>query len=258
MSIGAFVGVRASFNEDYAEDAESLLESINHALLSIGEEPYHDPEQPPDVYDPSDSRFGRAATDHVGVSAFDSLLMVVKEHSVNRHRRGLLSAPERYVFLPMKLREPLTVRHPESDEPTFEVYSADELLDGLRALAPRLGIPFGGDLRPGVAERINSYESFGESEPPPYRDARTAWLLLHEGAALAIQHRSRSSSPEPARRRRTGRKQDVAKARVGLVVTFAWPGRRGRRRRRPTGRGPSRRTGGRPGACPAGDPSPPG
>jgi hypothetical protein len=69
MSIGVFIGVRASFSEDYAEDAETLLESINRALLSVGEPAYDDPEEEPTgVYDPSNWRFGRAATDHVGCS----------------------------------------------------------------------------------------------------------------------------------------------------------------------------------------------
>jgi hypothetical protein len=90
----------------------------------------------------------------------------------------------------VNLSAPLKTDYLEQDRFKFEVCSAHGLLDGLRALAPHLGISFvDGDLAHDVAERINQHQSFGAGDSPQNPGARDAWLLLHEGALLAIRHR---------------------------------------------------------------------
>src|SRR5437773_1292097 len=62
MSVGCFLGIRASYIDEAQNAASAYLDAVNAALSAIGLPGYTDPADPPNVYD--GGLFGRSALDH--------------------------------------------------------------------------------------------------------------------------------------------------------------------------------------------------
>ncbi len=97
----------------------------------------------------------------------------------------------RVAFLPLDLTQPIETAYREQilDE-KYRIWfgSAVRLLQELIGCAPLLKIPVvNGALADGVADGINEYEAlFNGDSPGDLAELRTTWLLVHEGARLAV------------------------------------------------------------------------
>ena len=89
MSVGCFLGIRASYNDEYQVAAASHIAAINAALRENGLPGYADPPDPPDVYD--GGLFGRSALDHHGAPSPLRIWMRAAGHGRAPHL-GLLAA----------------------------------------------------------------------------------------------------------------------------------------------------------------------
>jgi hypothetical protein len=62
MTVGCFLGIRASYIDDAQDAATAYLNAINAILGTVRLRLYTDPDNPPDVY--NNGLFGRSALDH--------------------------------------------------------------------------------------------------------------------------------------------------------------------------------------------------
>jgi len=183
MSVGVFLGVRASYLDRGA--AEAFLAAIEIALLSNQLPPYEEPtEAQATVRGP---RFGRSELDHHGAA----VLAALGRRGEDQQLKLVADNPFRVAYLPTSFRTPLETSHTEligGCERRIWVGSARELQRELVALAPALEIEVEGDaLSDRMAELINDGKSIDEDDVgQPWDDERSAWLLLFEGARLAV------------------------------------------------------------------------
>jgi hypothetical protein len=185
------LGIRASYIDDAQGVASVYLDAINAALGAIGLPRYTDPANPPDVY--SGGLFGRSALDHHSARCLAELAASAVARGLAPHLGLLATNPYRVAFVPLDFGQPLLTGHAETiagEQVQLWVGSAPRLVTELTAVAAMLGIPLeGGRLADAVARKINEFA-------PPYEgddcslaeDERTAWLVLYEGARLAMQH----------------------------------------------------------------------
>jgi hypothetical protein len=101
--------------------------------------------------------------------------------------------PYRLAFLPAEFKKPLRTKYREEIAgrlTRIKVGSAPCLLRELCALAPELGIRLkDGELPYTIAMRINKFRPLSKDDDCVLiEDERTAWLLLYEGARLAVKH----------------------------------------------------------------------
>jgi hypothetical protein len=189
MAVGAFIGIRASF-ADRAE-ADAFLEAIDRALRDARLPAYTEPVPLPDVY--RRMRFGRSELDHHSADVLVALARRAEDIGNGEHLALIGRHPYRVALLPLDFAMPLETEYSERivGNPTpIWVGSAYGLRRDVCALAPALGIPLLGDvLSDQVADLINEGESLDDDDfGQLWEDERTAWLLLYEGARLAIEH----------------------------------------------------------------------
>jgi hypothetical protein len=191
MSVGIFMGIRASYANQAQDAASSFLDAINRALGTADLPLYIDPESPCDVYD--GYYFGRSALDHHHASCMSRLAELSTPTSRSPHLQLLGWNPYRTAFLPFVFEKPLETDYSEriagSSFPIW-IGSSPRLHAELQALALVLGIPLrDGALDDQVAQRINAFEPlFDVDDCSLAEDERTAWLLLFEGTRLSVVH----------------------------------------------------------------------
>ncbi len=189
MSVGAFIGIRPSFLDQAR--ASAFLGAINRALRAEGLGEYHEPPAVEPL--PGGPRLGRSQLDQHGAGVLMALgARAAEEEGQGEHMALLESNPYRTAFLPLAFSSPLETDYAESIAGTstaIEVGSAPRLRQELIALAPALGIPLeDGSLSDETARRINAGESLSEDDiPSAFDDERAAWLMLYEGAGVALE-----------------------------------------------------------------------
>lgn len=192
MSVGFFMAIRASYVERAKDLGLHYVGAINEALVAQGLSTYADPKTIPNVY--RGGFFGRSALDHQSAGALVALGELAEEDEVSPHTELLATNPYRVAFLPIDFPKPLEIQHSEliaGERPRLFVGSAPRLSAELGVLAGRLGIPLvDGALSDAVAKQINAMEGLYAGDTLALaEDERTAWLLLFEGARLAVEHR---------------------------------------------------------------------
>ena len=109
---------------------------------------------------------------------------------------GLLVAnPYRVAYVPIDFANPLLTEHVEriwDQQVRIWIGSLPHLRNELVALAPELGISLdSGQLSDETAQRINDFAPLYDGDNCAYaEDERTAWMLLFEGARMALHHRA--------------------------------------------------------------------
>jgi len=192
MSVGVFMGIHPSYRGDALDVAQDLIAAVNAALAPFGVPPYEDPPKHLDVY--VHHRFGRSALDHHGAEAFEGLAGLATTRGVHAAHLALLTInPYRVAFLPSDFAAPVETDHTEriaGEQVRIWVGSSPRLLRELEDMAPLLGIALErGELPDRIADAINELEPLVEGEEPGLaEDARTAWLLLFEGARMSCKH----------------------------------------------------------------------
>lgn len=190
MSVGLFMGIRESYTEDAQDSGEAYLAAINVALASRGLPPYVEPASAPDVY--NDTLFGRSAIDAMGGSLISEVARIGVKQSGAKHLALLNYNPYRVAFVPIDFPEPLATKYKEPlAGQNFGIWvgSAARLFRELLDVATKLKVPIDGSLSDTVAEKIRGYQPLFEGDVVnPNSDLRPTWLLLHEGARLALEH----------------------------------------------------------------------
>lgn len=190
MSVGAFLGIGPSFVDQSA--AMAFHQAISVALRSAGLAPYTDP--PTSTASPTVGRFGRSSLDHHSADALRGLA----------RRRGSAPAlhlelvgmnPYRAAFLPIDFPRPLETEYVERIAGTATpiwIGSAYGLTRDLIARAPSLEIPVEANhLSDEIAARIDAGDTLHDADYGRlWESERTAWLLLVEGARLAVARRT--------------------------------------------------------------------
>jgi hypothetical protein len=191
MSVGCFLGIRASYIAEAQKAASAYLDAINAALSTIGLPFYTDPAHPTNVY--RGGLFGRSALDHHSARCLAELAELAVARGPAPHLGLLATNPYRVAFIPLDFGQPLLTMYAEniaSEEVRIWVGSAPRLVTDLTATARPLGIPLeGGRLADVVAGKINDFAPLYEGDDCSLaEDERTAWLVLYEGARMAVQH----------------------------------------------------------------------
>jgi hypothetical protein len=192
MTVGCFIGpVSSSYIDEAQETAASFVSCIDSALKRNGLRGYQEPATTPDVYDKG--LFGRSALDHHTGSCLTEVAELGRTNARSPQLGLIADNPFRVTFVPHDFEQPLPSGHSESiwgEQVEIWVGSAPRLLAELVALAPVLGIPLvERKLTDQVAQQINDGAPlFDGDDCSLAEDERTAWLLLYEGARLAIEH----------------------------------------------------------------------
>ncbi|MGD0481123.1 MAG: hypothetical protein ABSA42_13195 [Terracidiphilus sp.] len=212
MSTALFMGVRCSYGGEATNGngdcpAAAFLDALNRVLAENGIERYDDPEETPRVY--RGHLFGRSALDHHSPRVFLELVAIA-EASAPRSNLAQNQAPNliqnqaqnlalirmnphRAVFLPRALPKPLATGYCAQNGGEPAAVWAGSLVDLLRellSLGHELRIPLAnGELADETANAINMFRPFHELDSTKLiENYRTAWLALHEGARLALEH----------------------------------------------------------------------
>jgi hypothetical protein len=192
MSIGCFVGpLRSAYAEEAQDRAALFAKAIDATLRKHGLPGYREPTEEPDVY--NDGLFGRSALDHHGAETLTALARLANEDGGAPHIGLLATNPYRVAFLPLDFEAPLLTDHTErlfGKHAGLWIGSAPRLLTELTDLAPALGIPLDDrQLTDDIATKINNFAPlYPNDDCALAEDQRTAWLLLYEGARLAVEH----------------------------------------------------------------------
>ena len=191
MSVGCFMGIIPSYIDEARASAVAYISAINDVLRASGQPDYVEPSALADVYE--NGLFGRSALDHHGASCL-AKLAEIQDQTTPTHLGLLGLNPYRVAFLPADFAHPLTTAHEEQifDQlVTLNVGSAPRLLRDLAVVATKIGIPLeDGALAGTIAEQINDFAPLFEGDDCEFaEDERTAWLVLYEGARLAVRHR---------------------------------------------------------------------
>jgi hypothetical protein len=190
MSVGCFIGIRSSYIEDAQDAAVAYVAAINRALHLNGLPGYTDPPEAPKVY--VGGLFGRSALDHHSAGCLVELAELAMRQRRVPHLGLLATNPYRVAFLPLSFDQPLLTEYQESiagEQVSIFVGSAPALFSELTTVASSLGIPLqDGRLSDAVARKINDFAPLHDGDDCSLaEDERTAWMLLYEGARLAVQ-----------------------------------------------------------------------
>jgi hypothetical protein len=189
-----FLGISKSFIQGAEDEARARIAAVNRALEAAGLPAYAEPEKPPSPY--VGNRFGRTMIDHQPAEALKDLsflsIMCLAPAELN-HLKLLMVVPLPVVYVPQDFSQQL-----ESGGGEGKVFlgSAPHLLRCLVALVQdeKLAIPLqpDGTLLDVTAERINAREPLfdGDTHHLASEGLRTAWLMLYEGARLAVKHQT--------------------------------------------------------------------
>ncbi len=193
MSVGFFMGVRASYVDEAVESARAYVAAINNALGAEGLQRYVDPAEPPEVYSRG-GLFGRSALDHHSARCLVRVAEIAMQSRSCLHLALLIQNPYRVAFVPIPFERPLQTSAADriaGSDTRLSVGSAPTLFSDLVTVAKDLGIPMVAEsLADDTASRINEYEALynGDSRELA-EDERTAWLVLYEGARLANERK---------------------------------------------------------------------
>lgn len=190
MSVGAFLGIRPSFNDESA--ARAFLGAIADVLSEAGFPPYGDPAPSPNR---SRRGLGRSSLDQQSAGALIQLAHRAERSEDARHLRVIADNAYRVAFLPLELPAPIKTAYADPIGGTSTavwIASAPALYRALIRLAPALGIPLAGDtLSDETAGLIDEGESLDENDfADAFESERLAWLMLFEGARIALAERT--------------------------------------------------------------------
>jgi hypothetical protein len=189
VSVGFFIGVRASFIEEAQQAAEALLDAVNVELTRLGLPLYDEPRELPDVYD--DMRFGRSALDHDSARLIIELATRATTARPSPQLELLTQNPYRVVFVPRDFGPPVETEFEDRiGGEMYRIWCGSSLRLWQEALrgAELLGIPLtAGLLQDETARHINEYEPLSAADrgAEELGDLRTTWLTLHEAARLS-------------------------------------------------------------------------
>ena len=190
MSVGFFMGIHASYTEESQASAANLIKAINVALKQAKLPPYVEPAELPDVY--NDGHFGRSGLDHHSAGALMNLAEQASQRLNAPHLELLTKNPYRVAYLPIDFGSPLLTDHTErifNSVADIWVGSAPRLREELIEYALLLGIPLtSGELSDDVATMIDNETPLAPGDGDDLIEERTAWLVLYEGARLAVEH----------------------------------------------------------------------
>ncbi len=191
MAVGFFMGIRPSYIESSKILAEAYIYSINNVLVAQGLPKYVEPVEPPDVY--NGMMFARSALDHYGGRLLTQLGRLARERVGAKHLTLLKQKPYRVAFLPVTFPEPLLTDFKEAiagEKMRIAVGSLTPLMREILDAAKILNIPLqDGVLSDDTAAKIINGEPLAAGDvPDPNNDYRSTWLIVHEGARLAISH----------------------------------------------------------------------
>jgi hypothetical protein len=209
MTVSFFMGLEPAF-ENWAEPDQTAVERVNRFLVADGWPRYVEPAELPDVYEDGGRKFGRSSLsnhDTRSLRAVGQLLgSMGKPSFLGRLMPGLFGSgsagtvtplqmleatPEFVAFVPDGKEDPVMTDLVNSLDQTLFIGSLPILYRQLIEAAPNLGIPIeNGVLSDAVAQQIDDLEEFsGDDSAELVDDLRTAWLVVHEGARLALEHR---------------------------------------------------------------------
>ncbi len=194
MSVGLFMGIRQSYTEEAQHSAEDYLAAINLALAARGLPPYVEPASAPNVYNDAERAFlfGRSGVDADSGKCISAVAKIGVKQSGAKHLALLNYNPCRVAFVPIDFPEPLATRYTEciaGQNIGIWVGSAQALFRELLDVATKLKVSVDRGLSDAVAEKIRGYQALFEGDVvDPDSDLRSTWLLLHEGARLALKH----------------------------------------------------------------------
>lgn len=192
MSVGCFVGpIASSYIDEAHESTDAFARCIDLVLKKNGLPGYSEPVGSPDIY--SGGLFGRSDLDHHSARCLVELAELGKANGCSPHLGLIANNPYRVTFVPTDFPWPLPTGHFETiwnENVEIWVGSAPRLLSDLMSIAPALGIPLvGNHVENVVAKKINDFAPlYAGDDCTLAEDDRTAWLLLHEGARLAVLH----------------------------------------------------------------------
>ena len=193
MTVGCFIGpVSSSFIDEAQESAASFVSCIDSVLKRNGLRGYQEPGTTPDVY--NEGLFGRSALDHHTGRCLAELAELGRSNRHSPHLGLIADNPYRVTFVPDDFEEPLPSGYCDriwNENVEIWVGSAPRLLAELVALAPVLGIPLvERKLTDQVTQQINDSGAplCDGDDCSLAEDELTAWLLLYEGARLAVEH----------------------------------------------------------------------
>lgn len=190
MSVSFFIGFHPRDDngliiEDPESSAPQEIEDLNQVLTKNQLTSYAEPEVVSSPYQ-RQNRFGRSQADHTGSQSLSELATLATE----RKQLYLLRNIDLVAFLPGEFDD-----RPECAlaGTTSVIGSLPKLVRELTALADRLGIVLKSDeLGDQVATKINKGQKLGTEKTrgldlEEIVDARFNWLLLFEGARLAME-----------------------------------------------------------------------
>jgi hypothetical protein len=192
ISTGLFMGIRSSYIKEAQASGGAFVESINHALIGIGIEPYLDPDRAPDVY--SGHLFGRSELDHHSSRVLAEVASIGASSRQSPNLALIRDNPFRVGFVPANFPLPFPSGYKERiGGSPIEIWvgSLPQLLAELKLLAADLRIPLiHGDLADETAAAINAWlPLYAGDSTELSEDERTAWLAIYEGARLASEHK---------------------------------------------------------------------
>lgn len=191
MSVGFFIGIRASFTEEAQDSAEAFLGAINSELLRLCLPPYDEPTELPQVYE--GSLFGRSALDHDSARLIVELSRRAVAAQLSPQMQLLTVNPYRVAYVPRDINPPVETGF--QDQIAGDLYpiwcgAAGRLHKELVSCASLIGVPLGTQgLDDEIARRINEFEPLADNEKveAELADLRTTWLTLHEAARLSVR-----------------------------------------------------------------------
>lgn len=192
MAVGCFLGIVPSYADTATALAHRFIGAINSGLASRRLTAYSEPLDIPNVY--VDNLFGRSALDHESAGFLAALGDTPRSVGLEAPNLSLLSFnPYRVAFVPGPSFLPFETEYVENiagDDVPIWAGSLQGLLDELLVLAPHLAIPLSSQQLAGAtATKINDCVALSDADPlDPADGRRSAWLLLHEGARLALSH----------------------------------------------------------------------
>lgn len=192
MYSGLFIGIKNSYAPESQVLAESYIKEINRTLSKKGLPLYEDGPFIPTIN--KNSSIGRSCLAHYSSSCLRDFGEFAESQVKVKHLQLLKINPYRVVYLPIKLASFFTTNHKESIWGNEEVYlnvgSAYGLKNELEQLANRMGISVENELNfEEQIHQINQQKPLEEGEAADLnKDMRKCWLLMYEGARIAIEH----------------------------------------------------------------------
>jgi hypothetical protein len=191
MTTRLFLGVRSSFLDQAQNSARDFLDAMNRVLAENGMEPYADPVEPVNPY--IGHLFGRSTLDRSSPRVFVELAGLAQVSKTCPNLALIRDNPRRVTFVPRPLPRPLATGYFEQiggNDVQIWVGSLSQLATELLRFAHDLRIPVTNhDVTDETVGSINMFRPFHERDSTKLiEEYRPAWLALHEGVRMALQH----------------------------------------------------------------------